>query len=169
MPGHGAAELAPAALRDRLKVRNRNACDRVGTRIARRFGVTADEDLRIRNMTAATRGMLQEPGRNVEAKAGLNRSILTQIWGMARNQLRYKAEWVGREYVTVKPALTSQDCHRCGQHSNPGRSRVFRCRACGLSVDRDLNAAVNIRRAGSLALATRKSRDGESIGAERYA
>lgn len=156
-------------LQDRLKVRNRNACNRVGTRIVRRFGVISDEDLRIRNMTAAARGMLQEPERNVRAKAGLNRDILTQIWGMARNQLRYKPEWVGREHVAVKPALMSQYCHRCGQRSNRGRSRVFRCRACGLSVDRDLNTAVNMRKAGSLALATRKFRDGESIGAERYA
>ena len=62
----------------RLTVRNRNACHRASTRIVRRFGVIAVEDLGVRNMAAAARGALQEPGRNVRAKAGLNRSILTQ-------------------------------------------------------------------------------------------
>ena len=69
-------------------VRNRNACHRANMRIVRRFGVIAVEDLRIRSMTAAARGTRKDPGRNVRAKAALNRNVLTQTWGDLRNQLR---------------------------------------------------------------------------------
>ena len=144
-----------AALRDGLKVRNRNACHRAGTRNVRGFGVIAVKDLRIRNTTAAARGTLQEPGRNVRAKAVLNRSVLTQTWGIIRDQLRHKAQCAGREFVAVNPVHTPQDRHCCAQRRNPNLSRVFRRSACGPSVDRDLNAAINIHRAGSLALASR--------------
>ena len=51
-----------AALGDRAKVRNRNACHRATTSVVRRFGVIAVEDLRIRNMSAWARGTAEEPG-----------------------------------------------------------------------------------------------------------
>ena len=158
-----------AGLRERARVRNRNACHPASTRIVRRFGGIAVEALRIRNMTASARGTAQEPGRKVRAKAGLNRSILAQTWGILRDQLRYKAEWTGREFVAVNPAYTSRECHACGHRNGASKRRVFRCSVCGLSVDRDLNAAINIRWAGNLALASGTCRDGESVGAERHA
>ena len=80
-------------LRERAKVWNRNACHRASRRIVRRAGGIAVEALWIRNMTASAHGPAQELGRNVGAKARLNRSILAQTWGILRDQLRYKAEW----------------------------------------------------------------------------
>ena len=126
-------------LRHRESVRNRNACHRLSSRIIREHGLIAVEKLNIQGMV--TKG---------SKKKGLNREILTQSWGLLRNQLQYKAEWAGREFVEVNPAYTSQDCHRCGARHDPGRSETFRCRACGLGMDRDHNAALNILRAGFL-------------------
>ena len=126
-------------LRHREAVRNRNACHRLSSRIIREHGLIAVEKLNIQGMV--TKG---------SKKKGLNREILTQSWGLLRNQLQYKAEWAGREFVEVNPAYTSQDCHRCGARHDPGRSETFRCRACGLGMDRDHNAALNILRAGFL-------------------
>ena len=125
--------------------------------------------LKIPNMNASARGTVEKPDRQLRAKAGLNRSSLAQTWGVLRQQLRYKAECAGREFAEVNPAFTSQDCHACGERKDPGRRRVFRCPACGLSVDRDLNTAINIRRVGNLALASGTCRHGESVGAERHA
>ena len=70
---------------------------------------------------------------------------------LLRSQLRYKAAWAGREYVEVDPKHTSQDCSRCGARNDPGRSETYRCRACGLVADRDVNAATNILAAGVIA------------------
>ena len=144
-------------MRRRLAVRNRNACHRITTDLVRRFGTIAVEKLRITNMTRSAAGTVEEPGKNVAAKSGLNRSIQEQTWGLLRQQLAYKAEWAGRRFVEVDPRYTSQDCSRCGARHNPGKSERYDCPTCGVSLDRDVNAAVNILRAGNLALAERQN------------
>ena len=60
-------------------------------------------------------------------------------------------------FVEVDPRYTSQDCSRCGARHNPGKSERYDCPTCGVSLDRDVNAAVNILRAGNLALAERQN------------
>jgi putative transposase len=50
----------------------------------------AIEDLKIVNMTASAKGTVEEPGRNVRQKAGLNRSILNQGWRSFETILAYK-------------------------------------------------------------------------------
>ena len=91
----------------RNTVRNRNECHRITTDIVRRFGRIAVEALRVQDMTRSAAGNMENPGVNVAAKSGLNREILAQTWGMLRDQLKYKAEWAGREFVTVNPRYTS--------------------------------------------------------------
>jgi len=61
----------------------------------KRHGVVVIENLRVKAMTASARGTAEEPGRNVAAKAGLNRSILDKGWGEMRRQLAYKLSWSG--------------------------------------------------------------------------
>ena len=152
-------------MRRRQAVRNRNACHRTTTALVRRFGMIAVEKLQIGNMTASASGTAEAPGVNVAAKSGLNRSIMEQTWGLLLSQLRYKAEWAGREVVEVPAQNTTRDCSRCGARNDPGKSERYRCASCGASVDRDLNAALNILRAGNLALAGREpaERCGESL------
>ena len=138
-------------------VRNRNACHRITTDLVRRNGMIAVEKLRIQNMTRSAAGTVEEPGKNVAAKSGLNRNISEQTWGLLRSQLAYKAAWAGRRFVEVDPHYTSRDCSRCGARHNPGKSERYDCPVCGVSIDRDFNAAVNILRAGILALAERQN------------
>ena len=126
-------------------MRNRNACHEVTSALIRRFETIAIEDLAIGNMTASARGTVETPGRNVAAKSGLNRSILEQTWGMIRQQLTYKAEWAGRELVVVDPRYTSQTCSRCGVIEASSRhGEIYHCAHCGLRMDADHNAAINI-------------------------
>jgi putative transposase len=51
---------------------------------ARRFDVIRVEDLKITNMTRSAKGTRENPGRNVRAKAGLNRGILRSRWGTSQ-------------------------------------------------------------------------------------
>ena len=132
---------------DRVRVKNRNDCHQATTAIVRRFGRIAVEDLRIKNMTASAAGTIEEPGTNVAAKAGLNRSELEQTWGIIRKQLTYKAEWAGRELAAVDPRNTSRTCSSCGVVDARSRDRKeFRCTSCGMEMDADVNAAINILR-----------------------
>ena len=129
----------------KARVRNRNDCHQVTTDIVRRFDTVAVEDLQIKNMTGSAKGTLEEPGRNVKAKSGLNREVLAQTWGLVRQQLAYKAEWAGRRYVEVPPHNTSITCSGCGHLDKRSRTgKVFRCVACGLGLDADLNGAMNV-------------------------
>ena len=94
-------------------------------------------------MTRSARGAQGKVGRNVRAKAGLNRKILRSGWGLLARRLADKAP--GR-VEKVPAAYTSQICSGCGHRdpeSRESQSR-FRCRACGLQVHADVNAARNI-------------------------
>ena len=145
----GRRKVAASLARERFRntVRNRNACHRLTTDLARRFGFIALEDLKVSNMTRSAKGTVDAPGKNVKAKAGLNRSIIEQTWGMIRQQLTYKAEWAGRRVELVNPKNTSRTCSRCGvidQSSREGERHE--CRRCGMKMDADMNAAINILR-----------------------
>ena len=144
---------ALAGMRRKGSVRRRNACHCITTGLIRRYDGIAVEKLRISNMTRSAKGTVEQPGTNVRQKAGLNRSILEQSWGMILRQLRYKAEWAGRMLREVDPANTSRDCHVCGARGDPGSRLYWTCKSCGTRHDRDVNAARNILiRAGSFAL-----------------
>ena len=141
-----AAILANA--RDRERIANRNEVHQVTTAIVRRYGMIAIEDLAIKNMTASAAGTLEEPGKNVAQKRGLNRSIQEQTWGIIRQQLEYKAEWAGRKLIAVNPRHTSQRCSACGLiEATNRRGKYYVCRGCGMIEDADVNAARNILRA----------------------
>ena len=116
------------------------------------------EDLRIRNMTASAKGTVENPGRNVAQKSGLNRSILDQGWGMTATFTRYKMQQLGKIHEWVAAPHTSQRCPPshggCGHvspNNRPERDR-FCCESCGLEGHADIFAAINISQASALAV-----------------
>ena len=112
--------------------------------LATQFETVAVEDLNVAGMTASARGTIDKPGRNVRAKAGLNRSILDVAPGELRRQLEYKASWYGCTVaVCDRWYPSSKTCSNCGT-VKPKLSlgeRVFHCATCGLTLNRDVNAA----------------------------
>ena len=116
--------------------------------LSRRFGTVVLEHLRIKHMTASARGTVDEPGRLVRQKAGLNRSILNQGWFGFETILAYKLEERGGSLLKVHPAYTSQTCSECGAVDTESRKSQasFHCRYCGFSANADHNAAINILR-----------------------
>jgi putative transposase len=101
------------------------------------------EHLRVAAMTATAAGTIEAPGRNVAAKAGLNRSILDAGWSQFTSILVAKAESAGRRVVLVHPAFTSIDCHACGARCTRPRQDTVVCPVHG-DLDADLNGARNI-------------------------
>ncbi len=134
---------AIARLRARETDRRKDWAEKTSTGIARQFDVIRVENLKITNMTRSAKGTRENPGRNVRAKAGLNRGILRSGWGLLVRRLEEKAP--GR-VEKVKPHYTSQRCSACGQVDQGSRESqaVFRCTACGFAVHADVNAAKNI-------------------------
>lgn len=81
---------------------------KVSRNIANRFGTVVLEDLRVKNMTASAKGTIEEPGRMVRQKAGLNRSILNQGWSAFAALLDYKLSERGGYLVRYSPMRFEQ-------------------------------------------------------------
>jgi transposase len=135
--------LAVARLKARETDARKDWAEKTSTDLARRFELIRVEALRIGNMTRSARGTADAPGRNVGAKAGLNREILRSGWGALVRRLEDKAP--GRA-EKVDPAFTSQRCSACGLVDPKSRESQasFRCTACGFACNADVNAARNI-------------------------
>jgi len=87
-------------------------------------------------------------GRGMGRRA-FRRSVLDAALGMFRRRLEYKAEWAGRPLVVVDRFFASSMTHHgCGGRfaaSRPALSKHLVCERCGETVDRDINAAKNLR------------------------
>ncbi len=121
-------------IHERIANRRHDFVHQTARRLVNRFGLIAVEKLNVKNM---------------QGSHYLAKSIADAAWGMFRSVLASKAESAGRKYVEVNPAWTSQDCSGCGTRVKKKLSeRVHYCPNCGLSLDRDMNAALNILKIG---------------------
>jgi len=109
-------------------------------------GIVVVEDLKIKNMTKATKGTVEKPSKNAKAKRGLNRAITQQSWGLFFELLEYKLQERGGQLIKVDPKHTSQMCNRCSHTSKENRKsqEKFVCTSCGHSANADINASKNI-------------------------
>lgn len=122
----------------RIGNRRKDFLNNVAHELIERYDVIGLEDLRIPNMV-----------RN----PNLAKSILDAGWGYLVTHLTHKAAEAGREVVLVNPAYTSKACSGCGtffEHLTL-KDRHVSC-SCGLSLDRDHNAALNILKAALILL-----------------
>jgi len=114
----------------RIKNQRKDFAHKLADSLVNTYGKIAVEDLRIKNMVK---------------NHHLAQSISDAGWGKFIGILSYKAEYAGREFVSVNPTGTSQICSGCGSLVPKSLSvRVHNCPYCGVSLDRDLNSALNI-------------------------
>ncbi|NUP38810.1 MAG: transposase [Streptomyces sp.] len=118
------------------------------TRLARTYGVIVVEKLHIPNMVKSARGTIDNPGKNVAQKSGLNRSISQEAWGRTMTMLMYKTARHGGTLHQVPAPGTSLRCSACG-FTTPGSREdqaTFVCKNpdCGWSCNADHNAARNV-------------------------
>ena len=144
------ARARVASLHGKVRRQRLDHAHKVARRLVEHHDVICHEALRIGNMSRSARGTVEEPGRNVAQKAGLNRSILDAGWGVFLAVLAHKAESARRELIAVDPRNTSRTCPSCGHCAAGNRvtQAEFRCVRCGLESHADLVGAVNVLRAG---------------------
>ncbi|EOW2027532.1 RNA-guided endonuclease InsQ/TnpB family protein, partial [Salmonella enterica subsp. enterica serovar Cerro] len=142
-------------LHSRIANIRRDYLHKVTTTVSKNHAMIVIEDLKVSNMSKSAAGTVSQPGRNVRAKSGLNRSILDQGWYEMRRQLEYKQLWRGGQVLAVPPAYTSQRCACCGHTAKENRlsQSQFRCQVCGYTANADVNGARNILAAGHAVLA----------------
>src|SRR6266702_2496934 len=125
---------AVARVHERIAFRRENFTHQESRKIVNAYGVICVEDLSVNRMTH---------------NHCLAKSIADASWSAFLAQLDAKAEEAGRQFAKVNPAYTSQTCSQCGHRQKmPLSERVFNCPCCHVHLDRDLNAAYNIRALG---------------------
>lgn len=123
-----------AHIHERIANRRKDFAHKLSRRLVNEFGIIVLEDLNIARMIKNHR---------------LAKSIADAAWNQVANYTRYKAASAGRTYVQIDPRGTSQRCSRCSGIVKKGLSvRVHQCPYCGVEIDRDLNAALNILAVG---------------------
>ncbi|MGI2908114.1 RNA-guided endonuclease InsQ/TnpB family protein [Tolypothrix sp. VBCCA 56010] len=127
------------------------------------------EDLELKNLTKRNKAKQDENSRflpNGQAqKSGLNKSFLDAGFGQFVDILSYIVEKTGGQVIKVKPNYTSQICCNCDAYVPKELSdRIHDCKACNVGIiNRDINAAANIKRVGLGVFPTIKSRRGKLI------
>ena len=125
---------------ERIKNRRHNFVHQQSRKLVNRYGMIAVEKLNVKGMVK---------------NHCLAKSISDASWTQFRNSLTMKAESAGRLVIAVHPAYTSQDCSSCGYRAKKKLSeRWHHCPMCGLVLDRDTNAAVNIHTLGQQCVAS---------------
>lgn len=139
-----------AALHAKVRRQRLDHAHKTALTLVHDFDLIAHEDLRIAKMTRSASGTVEQPGKGVAQKAGLNRSILNAGWRMLLSVLAHKAESAGRVVVAVDPRNTSRTCPQCGHFAVGNRvtQAVFCCVACSYSGHADVVGATNVLRAG---------------------
>jgi putative transposase len=133
-PERKKAKKAVSKIHERIANRRCDFAHQQSRKIINRFGMIAIEDLEVNQMLH---------------NHCLAKSISDAAWSQFAQFLSYKAEYAGRRLARVNPAYTSQDCSACGHRQKmPLTNRLYLCPCCGLSIDRDHNAALNILRLG---------------------
>jgi len=131
------AKVRVARLHARVADVRADAINKATTMIARNYDTVCIEDLHVA-------GMMKNHS--------LARSVADASLGEFRRQLEYKTARSGAVLCVVDRWFpSSKTCSNCGvvKAKLPLSERMFHCDTCGLSIDRDLNAAINIRVAGS--------------------
>ncbi len=144
------AEYAKLAkLKAREANRRKDWCEKTSTMLARSYDLVRFEKLNIKTMTAKAKAKPDpdHPGQYLRngraAKAGLNRAILAQGWGLLRQRTGHKAP--GRVEDVPAP-YTSLRCSACGWiDKNSRKSQAeFVCSSCGFTCNADTNASINV-------------------------
>ena len=131
------AQLKIAALHRRVANIRTDVLHKLTTYLAKNHGTVVIEDLNVSGMFANHK---------------LAKSIADQGFYEFRRQLEYKCQWYGSELVVVDRFFpSSKTCSYCGHVQDmPLRLRTYECQSCGISIDRDLNASINLRNAVGL-------------------
>ncbi len=129
-----------AHVHEHIANRRKDFAHKLSRRLVNEYQIIALEKLDIKQM--------QENGFK-----GIRKSIGDVAWNQFVQFILYKAEEAGRVMVQVNPRNTSKRCSRCGQLVEKKLSdRVHSCPVCGLVLDRDHNAAINILALGMQSL-----------------
>ena len=127
------ARIKVAKLHEKIANQRMDFLHKNSTEIIRKNQAIVIEDLKVKNLMK---------------NHNLAKSIAEVSWSRFREMLDYKSRWYGRELIIAPPDYpSSQLCSDCGNRSSQTKDlacRVYICPECGLEIDRDYNASLNL-------------------------
>ena len=139
-----------AKLHHKISNIRKNYLHQISSKISKNYAIVYVEDLQVANMSKSAKGDIEQHGKNVKQKSGLNRAILDQSWAEFRRQLDYKLLWNGGHLIAVPPQNTSRSCPNCGHTAKDNRQTQanFECVKCGYQNNADVVGAINVLKRG---------------------
>lgn len=127
------ARIKVAKLHEKIANQRMDFLHKKSTEIIRKNQAIVIEDLKVKNLMK---------------NHNLAKSIAEVSWSRFREMLDYKSRWYGRELIIAPPDYpSSQLCSDCGNRSSQTKDlacRIYVCPECGLEIDRDYNASLNL-------------------------
>jgi len=119
---------------------------KISKTLTNEFELIAVEDLKVKNMSKSAKGNEINHGKNVKAKAGLNKTISNASFYQFQSMLDYKSKLNGKLFVKVDPKYTSLECSVCGNRDKANRPRqdYFKCTKCGYETNPDIQSSKTI-------------------------
>jgi putative transposase len=131
------ARVKLAKTHRKIRLKRKDIIQQATTKLVRNYDVLVIEDLSVSNMVK-------------------NRKLALAIseigWGIFRKILKYKCEMYGKKLIVAgKFYPSSKTCSNCGciKEELKLSKRTYNCEDCGFSIDRDLNAALNLEKLGT--------------------
>ncbi|MFA5160474.1 MAG: RNA-guided endonuclease TnpB family protein [Candidatus Omnitrophota bacterium] len=134
-------------LYENVSNKKKNWLNCLTARLSREFEYVVIEDLDLTTFHKKRKNPEEVPDMQLASERGVRKAWTETPFGEFKRQLGYK---MGGRLIAVNPAYTSQTCNKCGYRNTELTlaDRAWKCPKCGSELDRDINAAVNIRNAG---------------------
>jgi putative transposase len=129
-------KIKVAKIHEKVANQRKDFLHKLSKQIADKYDIVCIEDLNMKAMSQCLH---------------LGKSVMDNGWGMFTTYLRYKLEWQGKIIIKIdKWYPSSKMCHECGYINAKLKlsDREWICESCGKTIDRDWNAAMNIRDEG---------------------
>ena len=109
---------------------------KLSKKLSKEYNAVVVEDLNMKGMSQAL---------------NFGKSVGDNGWGMFLRMLEYKLMFLGKQFLKIdKWFPSSKTCSKCGNIKEELKlsERSYKCECCGIEIDRDYNAALNIKNIG---------------------
>ena len=140
-----------STLHKKISNKRENLLHNESRKLVNEYDLICMEDLNVKGMTKSSKGTIEKPGKKVKQKSGLNRSLSDVSLGSFVSMIDYKTKFDGKHTVKIDRFYpSSKTCNCCGTINKELKlsDRTWTCNSCGTELDRDYNAALNIKEEG---------------------